>query len=491
MKDLYLDKSDYIVVKKSTQCGVSEWLLIIVFMNMKNGINIFYVLPTDILKNRFVHNRYDRSVEFTRYYQQFLHSEDFQRSASVSLKHFGRGSTAFVGSNSAVPFTEFPADWLIIDELDRCDQKNIEMGIERMSASQNRRQIKVSNPTISNFGIDVEYKDSDRKIWTNSCDLCGHEFQQDFFVNVLDEVGDDTYVVIDRDYDGSNSIRAICRKCGQPYDRFALGTWIPERPHAHSGYHISKMFAGTVTMNEMVDRFNKGLTNDTIMQRFYNADLGLAYVAKGSKIDTLMLDECIHDYLMPTGLKSGIAIMGADVGKKEIFVRINEVLVNGKLRAVYIGIVHDEPEVAELYRRYRVRVGVIDAGPEYRMSIRLSKKLKGMFVCYFGGEKTEAVVYEKKEITVPRTPSLDAVKEMIMLKNLALPANARSIPDYYDQMTASTRVFDEEKERYTWDEGNAADHFFLAECYCLLARRVMIQAISSTPKESYEETETA
>ncbi len=479
---MFFDRNPYIVVKKSTQCGISEWLLVETIMGARD-VSVFYTLPTDTLKNRFVQNRFDRSVEFTPYYQALLRREEYHKSSSTSLKHLGRGAIAFSGSNSTAPFTEFPADWFIVDELDECDQDNLIMGEERLSASTRKRQIKVANPTLSGFGIDTEWRESDQKEWYIRCSSCGHEFHPDFFKNVVRQVSDDTFVVIDKNYKGNNDINPICEKCGKPFDRFAPGEWIVQNPAGRkSGYHISKMFSGTVTMRELVDRFNKGLSNDSVLARFYNADLGLAFTAKGARIDTLMLDECVRDYGMPDIMTSGVSVMGVDVGKV-MHVRINEITANGSMKAVYIGTVKDEQEVADLYRRYRVRIAVVDAMPEYRMSRRLCSRFKGFFMCYYGGDRVERVDIVKKEVTVPRTPALDAVKEAIITQQVFYPRNAASIPDFYDQMTASTRVYDEDRDRYHWDEGNAADHYFHAECYAILAKRIMVNAVSTSPVE--------
>jgi hypothetical protein len=135
-------------------------------------------------------------------------------------------------------------------------------------------------------------------------------------------------------------------------------------------------------------------------------------------------------------------------------------------------------EVIDLLRRYRVRCYVIDAMPETRESRRISSRLPGGFMCYFSAGKKDQV--NGNIITTDRTQTLDNVKAAVVSQSLKLPVNARTIPDYYAHMTASTRIYDEAANRgeggYFWVEGSKADHFFLATAYCLMAGRILVMA---------------
>ena len=471
LKALYLDDSDYLIVKKSTQCGVSEFLMTTSFARAISGRSIFYVLPTFLLAGRFIRNRVDRTINFSRYYKHVIKSGLYKQSEAMLLKHMGQGSIAFVGSNTPSVFGEYPADDLIVDELDYCNQGNLAMGEERLSASEDKRQIKVSNPTVEGFGIDEEFGTTTQNEWMIKCD-CGKWIRPDFFKHVVREVDGGQFVIRDEEYkrDG-NDIHMIC-ECGKPLDRKSEGTWVSDyQGRSKVGYHISKLFSTHVTIKEIVDRFEAGMVNDTKMQRFYNADLGVAYTATGAKISEQMLDGCKEDYMMKTP-EEGVCVIGIDVGNV-LTVRISQLLPDKRMKAVYIGEVFDYQEVVDLYRKYKVRVGTIDALPETRLSKKLVGALKGLFLVYYGNVKKDLIDIHSKILTVDRTSTLDNVKEAILLKNLILPKNARSIPNYYDQMTASTRTYDEVKQRYVWVETSKADHFFHAESYGILARKLL------------------
>lgn len=473
LKELYFDNSDYIVLKKATQNGATEWLVVRAISKAIKGRSILYALPTWELKNRFVKNRFDRSIMYSEFYQSIIREGVAKQAESASLKHIGQGSIAFVGSNTPNAFIEYPADDLIIDELDNCNQENIEMADERLSASEHKQVVKVGNPTVSNYGIDLEYQNSDCKIWNIKHD-CGNWINPDFFIHVVRRE-DDNYVIIDGDYDkeSGNDINCICDKCGKPFDRFSNGAWTPTRESDISGYHISKMFSTNITVRQIVDRFERGLSNDTALQRFYNGDLGLAYTASGAKISAEMLDACIDaGYNLPQS-SAGPCVMGVDVGAK-LHVIISEMIPGGKRKAVYIGSVHDETDIVDLWNRYRCKVGVIDALPETRMSRKLCTRLGGLFMCnYIRGVK-DSVDGKNKIVKVDRTSALDRVKEVIVKQEIILPRNARSIDEFYDHMKASTRVFNENNQHYEWVESGQPDHFHHAFNYCLIAEKLLM-----------------
>lgn len=487
LKQVYSDNSDDMCIMKSTQNGLSEYLIVYGSDELRRGRAVFYVLPTHELKLRFVSNRWEKSYMYSAFYKQLVEeakNQGAQRkaSASLSLKDVGQGVISFAGSQSEVPFTEFPADVLIIDEKDSCDQNNIEMGRERLDHSDVRRQITVGNPTITNYGIHADYKISDQKVWMNKCPHCGKWYSIDFFKHIVRQIDDSVYVLRDKEGDLNSEldIRPVCEHCGKFLDRYSNGEHVPKLTGVKkSGYQISKLYSGTARLQDLVSTFNKGLTNDFIMERFYNADLGLPYVSKGAKITREMLEEVKQNYTLPDFLPaSKTSIMGVDVGGV-LHVRIDEIYGSGEdreRRAVFIGTVRDLDDLFELVKRYKVKSAVIDALPETRLSKKFSLSIPGAFRCFFGSEKKDSINLKDKIVTVDRTQALDGVKENYLLKKVHLPMNADSIPDYYSQMQASTRIFDEKKNKYSWEEGSADDHYLLAEAYLDIAEKVLVMA---------------
>lgn len=472
--DILIDGHPYQVFIKSTQNGITEYILIREIAEASKGRNVFHVLPNDQILQRYVHERVDKTLTNTPHYNRMANKAD-----NVHMKQIGPGTIAYVASGSASQFTEFPADTAIIDELDRCDQENIVMAKERLSFSDSPRKLYVSNPTIVGFGIDEEFGETDQLHWHIKCE-CGATTHPDFFKHIVREIDAGSFAVIDPDWSPGYDAHMICDKCGRKWQKSQGGLWIPHNPGAlKRGRHLSKLFTARTTIGEIIQNFIDAESDDTKMTRFYNADLGLAYTAPGAKITEAMLDDCI-DPTRKQGVRpaDGVCVAGIDVGVY-FHVFIGHIAAGqAGMTMVDVQAVRTAEEVIDLLVRYRVRCYVIDAMPETRESRRIASRLPGGFVCYFSKGKNDQI--QGNRITTDRTQSLDNVKAAVVLQSLRLPVNARSIPDFYAHMTASTRVFDEDANAgeggYDWKEGSKADHFFLASAYSMMAGRLLVMA---------------
>jgi hypothetical protein len=487
-KAIYLDESPHQVDKKSTQAGVTEKNNIEALAFAIKGLSVFYVLPTDKLVSRFVRNRMDKSISNTLYYKELERKtrllDERKKIDSMFLKDLGKGTIAFVGSNSSAGFTEFPADVYIIDELDECNQENIQMGYERLSNSEYRYTRKVGNPTIPDFGIDYEYNLSDKKHWFIKCDICGHWFTPDFFENIVRQVDENDFIIRDPNYEigSEKDINLICsnEKCGRPVHRFKDGEWVKEKEIDISGRYINKLFSANTTIKEIVERFEKGLINPTIMQRFYNGDLGLAYIGKGAKITEDIINDCIRHYKEKSFSKNP-CFVGVDVGSI-LNVIIAEEYQNSLMITAILELTSEE-QILDLFKCYNIKVMVIDSRPEYRMVRRLKARLNQIWSCDYLTDNEKDSIDDKSRIyKTDRTTSMDAVKEGLQLENIILPENAKNNKAFISQVTAPVRVFKENKNdptkegRFIWMEGHKQDHFFHSLVYVIIARKLLLMS---------------
>lgn len=471
-----MDDSPYQVDKKCTQSGRTETLILYAIGKAIQGLRIFYVWPTDVLLCSFVKERFDKTLLYTPYYQALSRVTKYQGQKKVDSAHMkdvGSGNICFVPSNSESSFTSYPADIVIIDELDECNQDNIKMARERLDHSNYRYQIKVANPKFNGMGIDEEFTNTDQKEWGIKCG-CGKWIFLDWFQHIIRKGDAGDFEIIDSDWsmESERDIYPICDKCGRTIDRRSDGVWVPQYPgRRKSGRHTSKLFAGTSPLYELVGNYSDGLKDDQKMQRFYNADLGLAYTAAGSKITTEDIFKCIGEYA--PGKDEGLIIAGVDVGKYYHYV-IKRVLPDGKFKTLIIGKTMDTEALISTLKEYNVKVGVIDALPETREARKICNRMGLMFMCFFGGTKGDTTNLERKMITVQRTPALDAVKEAILTQAIEYPYNIKGDKEFLAHMTASVRAFNEKREVYEWVEGNQEDHYFLATAYCLMAKRLIL-----------------
>jgi len=480
-RDILRDTSQHKVWKKSTQGAATEVAIIIARSWLEQGLDVFEVFPTDQLKNRFVKNRWDMSEAYTSRYADSYRAESVvtakDRSSSMSLKQYIHAAIAFVGSKSPAAFGEFPADARITDEFDNCDQANILMSEERLSNSPHRLKLDIGNPTIPNYGISKLYAKSDQKRWHLKCD-CGHVFHPVWIGNVVRQIGQGEYEVIDREWEGPSGpdARIICQKCGRPVDRFAEGLWVPTARGWISGYHTSKLFSSRMTIQEMITRFEDGLSDPEAAQRFWNADQGESYAAPGSKMLPEDLEKITSDY--PNMVKTeGSCFVGIDVGAV-LHVVIGEALPDGRIRTVWIGTVEcriELDDLNEVLRKYQWVSLVIDERPETRLARKIAHRARNAWMCRYVRGKKDVIDIGSKIVSVDRTSALDKVVEYATHDRLLLPYDAMGIEGFSAQMTELTRVYDKDQNGdeggYVW-KGDGADHYFHAMGYMLTATRL-------------------
>lgn len=484
------DKAQHKVIEKATQCGVSELEIDHAMSLLDQGRNVFWVFPDERLRNQMVKDRIDPSISNTPHYLMLV-ARAGQRSRrgkdasdDVTIKQLGVASLALVGSNSESSFKSFSADDAIIDELDQCDARNLAMVPDRFAHSQYRTTWKVGNPTISGYGIDALYAESDRKHWFIACEHCGERQPLDWFVNVAREISEGTFeprasgarpsglgcLATNPPPTACDDLSALCRKCERPLNRLASGEWVAEYPdRSISGYQINQIFSGSVPLSEMWDAFVRGLGNETERMRFYNSVLGLPYESTGAKLSEAILDRCVEESFPQESTGEG-CFAGIDVGS------LNHVIVLDGDRVLRIQAVHSFAELDEVMSAFGVRCAVIDAMPETRMAREFAERWQGrVLLCTFVKSdqvKDFAVDYGAATIKADRTQTLDESHAALLAGAIALPRDAASVPDFYAQMIAPTRVFDQERQVFRWVEGSQADHYRHALNYAWLARNV-------------------
>ena len=372
---LYADGSPNKTVMKATQAGATEYLICLTVVSAMRGLSVFYVLPTYQLVSRVVKNRFDPTIERTPFYGGHVRSEQGLYAGNVSLKHIGQGAVAFIGSNSRAGFTEFPADLLIVDELDECDQDNLNMAWERLGRSKYRWEVDVGNPTIPSFGIAAKYEASTKGRWAVWCDSCERFVRLDFFRNVVRHEGESDYRVVDETWEpgAERDCRVVC-DCGKPINPKGRGRW--ESDHESSavnGYHIDKLIAGRVRVSELIARLEAGIKSQAAMQRFWNGDLGLPFMAPGANIGHDDWNACIGTH--GRGPAPGTVLVGIDVGS--VFHVVTAVMGMDRLRIIQACELTSLRELMQHLKDYGVRAGVIDALPERRISQLLCTRHRG------------------------------------------------------------------------------------------------------------------
>jgi len=186
-----------------------------------------------------------------------------------NLKQIGNSFLYLRGMRSRVSLKSVPVDFIVFDELDEAPQKAVDMAMQRMAHSEVKEWLKLSNPTLPDYGIDKAFQETDQHYWLLKCPSCGHySCLEETFPACLVELSD------------GRVIRG-CEKCRTELNP-AIGEWVARKPEIKDkrGYHYSQLMSQFVDMKELVNDFRttQNLTD------FYNLRIGIAWVEATHRI---------------------------------------------------------------------------------------------------------------------------------------------------------------------------------------------------------------
>jgi hypothetical protein len=489
--ELYADARDMrdAVFSKAVQTGISEWMIQVMFDAAGwRGRIVAYVLPNYTVRNRFVQARIDNLLAAVPAYRDRCPGgpigEAQRGAANLALKRFGRGAIMFLGSETPTDFVEFSADMLIVDELDSGNAANIALAQDRLRESPYPQRIYCGNPTRPRVGIARELDDSDHRRWHHRCDHCNERQPLDWFRNVVERNDAGRWVARDRRPRGR--VCPVCRRCARPFERQAQGgLWVPSRDHPRRGYHLSRLDVLSEDLRKLVGEWVRAQGTPELVQAFHTSVLGLPFEFDGARLTVEQLEVATRD--QPDTDRDGgdayvsqVVVAGVDVGAV-LHVTVSVVERDGEDRPVRRGRLvctcRTFEEVADVFRRFRVDVAVVDAMPE----LHKSQELRDLFVdeggtvvwlCRFhptprvGSQKYGMRLdYQTQLVQVDRTSVFDVSHEDIVDGRRTFPGDVWSVPGWSEQMRAPVRVVDDERGRIVWTEGGADDHHRLADVY--------------------------
>lgn len=506
--ELYNSIAPEIVIQGSVQSFKSEWGIIDHLACAYSGLSIFFVLPKYEHRNTYVQNRIDRCVQNVPEYKRIIGGSFFD---NIAMKSFGDGVIKYVGSNVLADFTEFPADMIFVEEVDRCHKKNLEYAIDRMRASKFQFRRYVGNPDTTGKGINEKYQESDQREWNVPCDNCGEHSKLDWFETVVEPVTDRdgqiiSYVLRDRDWKQGcgRDVYIKCPKCAEKGDDGNLiraskdGKWIAENPESDIvGYHFSMLCSPINSIAGMWRNFQKALNDPGLLKQFYNSYLGLPFAAAGNKITDELLKRCVEEdykFVIESNCAHvedhkhpGPCSMGVDVGAF-LDVRISYVEARGVRRSVYMGKVRTKTELYELMEQYNVERCVVDSMPEITLVQDIQAEAPcDVWLCrYHKTEGTDKKLnYDpiNRIILVDRTSALDRSYAALRLKRNIIPENFKQIfgGKYVDEMCGPVRELVEDAKgntRFEWSK--CEDHQRHTDTYDMLAADMMMETVIDT-----------
>jgi len=468
LETIYSDEHPYIVVQKSAQVGVSEYLINCALwcadtFQGRNGV-AFYVMPTQTHCDDFSQARIDRAIAQSPYLQARTQpTPPFKKGLDrMRLKKVGDGYVYLRGADNRRQLSTADADLVVLDEFDFMQEGVLEAARRRLLSSPLAWLRVGSTPRHPEAGINALFLRSDQHYYFLPCPSCGYKQRLTWEENV------------DRE-----RAAVICWRCHESLDLLARGEWVPAKPgNEIRGYHLSRLYfpAG---LKRMIEASQAGTPSE--QQEFQNSDLGEVFVPPGGRISWADLDACRRDYPWGTAT-GGVVCVGVDVGLK-LHVVVREKVDKENSKAIFIGEVDDFDSLDVLVRRFGVRQGVIDAQPEYSSARRFVQDHHGFMLAYYDrhtGDHERAREDSTWVLHVNRTLALERLFDALHQGRLWVPSHARElggkvrdgVGEFYREMTALNRVLEKNAvgnwvARYV--DNDRPDHYAHAEAYCWLA----------------------
>ena len=432
----YQDTHPFQVELKATQLGLtSKAMLRMVYeaLYRKNLRNVLYYFPgrsdvTDFSKGRVA----PLVEENPRLIGKYIQNTD-----SANIKRIRDSFLYFRGMRSVVGMKSVPGDIVVFDELDEAPQTSVDKIMERMAHSEIYEVIMLSNPTMTDYGIDKAFQETDQKYWLLKCQKCNHytDLVGTFPIKQSDEVT--TLIRVN-----GQVIRA-CEKCHTELNP-AVGEWVARRPDIvdKRGYQYSQLWSHYIKPKDILHKFR---TTDNLTD-FYNLKIGIAYTESENRLSVQDVLSLCSNYSIKSS-DPGPCYMGVDQGK-DLHVVIGKRSGNLSGEIVHLEIYKDFEELDRLMANFNVTRCVIDGLPETRKAREFAERFKGkVWLSYYNINQKGSYSWNEKEFIVQsnRTESLDASHKQITSKAVVLPVQTEIVKTFADQLhNVAKKLIEEE-----------------------------------------------
>jgi len=505
MMKIFQDAAAEVVMKSSVQTGKTEEATVDIVAALKVGLKVFHVFPTDTDKNKFFEDRMDPLCDTVPEYAR-LEKTEKKKGRNRYMRTMGAGRWCITASNSPSGFKSFPADMVVIEELDECNQTNIKKASDRMQNSPYKLWRLLGNPTVPNTGIAKEFVNTDQKVWHYKCSKCKEFFKADFFETVVEEKHDAegnhiSYKLYDTEWSekSNRDVLMRCPLCKKMQDRNKWttkgktkrygGKWIATNPgHRRSGYEISQMMKLNATLADLWRELLAAEGNDEEIQLFFNSRLGLEYSGSGAQVTRELIENCVQKYTRFESYSKCETSAGVDVGKHyDVQISLSVSSKEGSpRRKMILSTLRCESwnEVASVFERFNVTTAAIDSQPETNPALEFQSNMSGatrvILVRITGGRQGQAnklrltgwALDEEHDImTVDRDWLLSESHKMWQQRKVIVPQGYEDFQDgfWLESMESLTKVLVKDEERYRWSKVEGKDHFRFADAFDMLA----------------------
>lgn len=465
VKELHDSWAPFNVAMKGAQLGVTEVAInraLYIIDKMKR--DVLYVLPTTQTASDFSKTRFGGALSLSPYLKSL-----FTDTNSVGLKQAGANALYIRGSRGESNLVSIPVSELLLDEVDRMQQKTITLALERLSGQLNKHVWAISTPTVPEYGIHKLYLKSSQEHFYFRCPSCSRltELVWPECVEIIGESVNDPRC--------SESFLK-CKECKNKLHHEAKpeflskGDWqstLTSPNMDFRGFHINQLYSFTVTPGELVVAHHRGLGDEFAEKEFKNSKLGLPHVGTGARITDEMIESALKDYTIgdarPKVGGQRFITLGADQGKTG-YVTVNEWFIHGNpgndINAVAIPKVvwfgkfgEDEWSLLdELMREWQVLFAVVDADPQINEARRFCKRFHGYAaLCrYRRGQSAKEISIAEDDsgvqmLTVDRTNWLTATLSRFKSKPPRIQLPRDIAHDYREHLKNLVRTYERDE----------------------------------------------
>ena len=495
-RQIIRDTSNRIAVRKASQVGLSELQVqkMLAMAATMSHVRFILTLPTKDFAISFSKDRIDSALEQSPFYSGMTSAS----TNSAGQKKIGSCMVYVTGSFGANSAISIPAEVLIHDEVDFSNSTVLGKLNSRLRHATaidkygNRgTKIMFSTPTVSNFGIDLEFQKGDQQYYQVKCDSCGHwqipgmeHFRVPGWKDCTSELTrNDAYHLSD----DLHETTVHCEKCKKdlfsslinPENRAWVPLYTADRPVR--SYQVNPLDVPTFnTPGEIV----RQLMEYPLRSDFFNFVLGLPY----TDADNTFMTDDLHkmnvmkaDYMTYlAGVVTATTVAGMDVGKVCHF-------VVGISVGKYLHVVNAEeiensknnpatPQILKRIEYYRCAQVCIDSGPDISLVNSLTSAREEVTAVVYVRELKGPKLFEVKQsepvVNVDRTKSMSYMLAKHNSGEILYPRNEAVTGQIFDHLESTKKIRRQNAdgtftEMFTKTE--KPDHYVHAMHYCLLA----------------------
>lgn len=483
------DTSREVNVRKCSQVGVSEVSarLALAMTNVVRPFTAIYCLPTAKFSATFMKTRIDPIIQGSKVLSENAH----RTNDNSELKQFGDSFLYVRGAASSNAPISIPADAIISDETDFCDQEVLSQYASRLTHSPWKLMRKFSTPTIPDYGIDRAFRNSRRFFNFCKCNHCNHQFIPDYYKHVRIPGFDESLDTITKSTLGRipwQQAALHCPRCDRvPSLQVQFREWVCENPGEAligAGYQVSPFDApNIITPADLI----KASTDYVRKQDFVNFSLGLPMEDRESTLAKDELEPMFVHVMDPAGV---VYVMGVDVGNVYHFV-IGAIYPDGNAFVVHtekVPMGRAREKYAEFRMKYRPVATVIDSGPHAETVMALQETDPNLYASVYMRSKSllthnvvdreadrdEAVEFVR-QVNVNRNRALDGYMEWIRQGHLKIKdSEERDDIIAHHVSMKRIKIFDHDSGEmsFSWQKTDGIDHYHHAFLYMWIASRI-------------------